>query len=260
MAELLTHKFHTYRRLIWILKAGIILSFFSYVINTIFIRFQVDNFLLSYLMGWALLSWIFILIAAIALRLGRHYLLCLAAPMVLNVIDVIDFEFGVPLSDSVYSSVEMVILGCFGVAALVCYRRYKYTDWGAVHTEINKILILWLKALPVVIAAGTAFRTFVSFFSELSESNVYSYLFGISMLHLIFMYAASYVFRFCSYHRVAIIYIFIQSTVCLIDWYYPIEPDVLDVLLVALVALSFIIFISLYVHVKNHQKIAQPVD
>lgn len=261
MAELLSHEIRNYRRLIWILKAAIILSFFSYVINTIFIRFHVDNFLLSYLLGWGLLNWLFCLISAITLHLGHHYLLCLVAPMMLNVIDIIDFEFGIPLSDSSYSSVEMMILGCTVIAGLICYRKSnKYANKSPAPNGINKLMVLCLKTLPVVIAVGMAFRTFVSFFSDLSESNIYSYVFGSSLLYLIFMYDASYVFRFCSYHRVTIIYIFIQSTVALIDWYYPIDPDVLDVILVALVVLSFIIFISLYVHVKNHQKTALPAD
>jgi hypothetical protein len=71
---------------------------------------------------------------------------------------------------------------------------------------------------------------------------------------LVFMYISSYVFRFCSYHRMFLHYIVINDLINLTDYYYtlPISDWELFILHMSIAGVS--LFIILYLYVKGHSK------
>ena len=66
---------------------------------------------------------------------------------------------------------------------------------------LYKIEIGLLKIIPMILAGIYLSNTILSYFLNI-DLIVLSYIGGISLLPLIFLYLSSYVFRFCIYHRV----------------------------------------------------------
>ena len=82
---------------------------------------------------------------------------------------------------------------------------------------LYKIELLAIKYIPVVIA-------FIYFLSSVLscvniEAPILSYIGGMSLLTIIFLYLTSYVFRFCEYHRLPLHYIVVSDVINYIDYY-----------------------------------------
>ena len=114
----------------------------------------------------------------------------------------------------------------------------------------HKILILFLKYIPIIIATLYFITTLVSMFTPAISL---SWLYGMSLLPLLFLYAASYAFSFCNYHRIFLHYIAIVEVVNWLDWVFkfPIETDIIIIAqLILFIACSFI---ALYLHMNKHE-------
>ena len=71
-----------------------------------------------------------------------------------------------------------------------------------------KLFIVLLKYIPIFIALIYTLNTYAAFIGiEISAANNIA---GISLLTWIFMYIATIVFKFCSYHRMFLYYILIN--------------------------------------------------
>ena len=82
---------------------------------------------------------------------------------------------------------------------------------------LYKVELLAIKYIPVVIA-------FIYFLSSVLscvniEAPILSYIGGMSLLTIIFLYLTSYVFRFCEYHRLPLHYIVVSDVINYIDYY-----------------------------------------
>lgn len=72
---------------------------------------------------------------------------------------------------------------------------------------LYKLFLLLVKWMPVAIAMGILLtNTFAVFEIALDFLYILNILFGNSVSYIIFMYAASYVFKFCNWHRITITY------------------------------------------------------
>lgn len=71
---------------------------------------------------------------------------------------------------------------------------------------------------------------------------------GVSFLPLLFLYLASYVFKFCEYHRMFLHYIAANNLLTLYDFYIglPISNKMLFMVHVALVGLLLFFVLFLY--------------
>lgn len=114
---------------------------------------------------------------------------------------------------------------------------------------LYKILLGLLKVLP----AFTALIYFVNSMLSLCGIEVIflSILGGQSITSLLFILIASYVFKFCSYHRIFIYYIMIIDLLNYIDYYIgiPISTDYFIIVISLLTAIF--LFLSLYLHLKS---------
>lgn len=88
---------------------------------------------------------------------------------------------------------------------------------------------------------------------------ILSYIVGNSILTIVYFYITSYVFRFCSYHRMFMHYTTITWMINIADLYIGIPIGDLPYLLVQLIVAGICLFLILYLYVKSHKR-ATPED
>lgn len=95
-------------------------------------------------------------------------------------------------------------------------------------------------------------RTFSCMFGK--KEVVLSYIGGTSYLVLLSMLLTSYVFDFCSYHRVPLYYILVNNTLVLYDYYVglPIDNKGMLDLNIVLIGGTIILMTILYCKEKRH--------
>ena len=106
---------------------------------------------------------------------------------------------------------------------------------------LKKLLIIFLKVIPMILA-GFAFANTVLAYYEIDTLWMH-YLAGTSVLTLIFLYMASYVFKFCEYHRMFLLYIVICNIIDTIDVYYGLPVGDAEFLILHL----FLMFITMVI-------------
>lgn len=118
--------------------------------------------------------------------------------------------------------------------------------------DLYKIELYLLKVMPILLATIYLVNTVLSYYDIIIP--VLSYIGGLSLIPLVFMYTSSYVFRFCSYHRMFLHYIVVNDLINLTDYYYtlPISDWELFILHMSIAGVS--LFIILYLYVKGHSK------
>lgn len=83
---------------------------------------------------------------------------------------------------------------------------------------------------------------------------VLSYIGGISVIPLIFLYLASYMFRFCEYHRMFLHYIVVTWVINIYDYYYILPLSNLSYLCLQMIIAGISLFIILCLYVKSAKK------
>ena len=118
--------------------------------------------------------------------------------------------------------------------------------------SLYKIELYLLKVMPMLLAAIYLINTVLSYYDIVLPAL--SYIGGLSFIPLLFMYISSYVFRFCSYHRMFLHYIVINDLINLTDYYYtlPVSDWELFILHMSIAGIS--LFIILYLYVKSYSK------
>lgn len=118
--------------------------------------------------------------------------------------------------------------------------------------DLYKIELYLLKVMPMLLAAIYLVNTVLSYYDIIIP--VLSYIGGLSLIPLVFMYTSSYVFRFCSYHRMFLHYIVVNDLINLTDYYctLPISDWELFILHMSIAGVS--LFVILYLYVKGHSK------
>lgn len=119
----------------------------------------------------------------------------------------------------------------------------------------HKVFLLMIKYLPHLIMLIDVLHTFSCMFGR--QEVVLSYIGGTSYLVLLSMLLTSYVFNFCSYHRIPLYYILVNNTLVLYDYYVglPISnKGMLDLNLV-LIGGTIILMTILYCKEKKHGKL-----
>lgn len=118
--------------------------------------------------------------------------------------------------------------------------------------DLYKIELYLLKVMPMLLAAIYLVNTVLSYYDIIIP--VLSYIGGLSFIPLVFMYVSSYVFRFCSYHRMFLHYIVVNNSINLIDYYYTLPISDWKLLILHMSVAGIILFIILYLYVKSHSK------
>lgn len=115
-----------------------------------------------------------------------------------------------------------------------------------------KLFIIVLKYIPSLIALCYILNTVMALFGIYIEplSNIAR----MSLLTWIFLYIATYVFKFCIYHRMFLWYILIDDLLNIIDYYYELPIETSNLLMIHNSIIGIFLFIILYLYVKNHKK------
>lgn len=120
---------------------------------------------------------------------------------------------------------------------------------------LYKIQLYLLKVIPIVMAFICLLNSTLSYFDI--DLPILSYIVGNSLLTIIYFYVTSYVFRFCSYHRMFMHYTTITWIINIIDLYIGIPIGDLPYLLLQLIVAGICLFIILYLYVKSSEKHTQ---
>lgn len=114
---------------------------------------------------------------------------------------------------------------------------------------LYKVEILVLKILPMLLSLLYLIGTILNCFNI--DVSLISYLSGVSLIPLLFMYLSSYVFRFCEYHRMFLHYIAFNMIINCIDWYICIPLNNKEFLTLFLIISCIFLFVILYLYLKS---------
>ena len=117
---------------------------------------------------------------------------------------------------------------------------------------LYKIEIGLLKIIPMILAGIYLSNTILSYFLDI-DLVLLSYIGGISLLPLIFLYLSSYVFRFCIYHRVFLHYISINEIILILDTHIGLPVSDLEYFCLQMSIFGLSLFLFLYLYVKSNK-------
>lgn len=115
---------------------------------------------------------------------------------------------------------------------------------------LYKIILYLIKTVPMVISLMYMINTALSYFCI--DLPIFTYI--IHYIFLLFLYATSYAFKFCSWHRMFIHYILVISTLNIIDYHIgvPLDDRNLYLLYIILTGVFIIITTILRFRVCKH--------
>ena len=93
---------------------------------------------------------------------------------------------------------------------------------------LYKIELRLLKIIPMILAFMALLNSILSYFNI--DLYILSYIGGISIFTMVFLYLSSYVFKFCEYHRMFLHYVVITWIINIINYYIGIPINDLEYL------------------------------
>ena len=114
---------------------------------------------------------------------------------------------------------------------------------------LYKVTVIVLKILPILLAFITLLNSILSYFNI--DLVILSYIGGISLITILFLYVASYSFKFCKYHRMFLHYIVVTWIINIIDLYIGIPINDLEYLCLQMIVAGISLFIILYFYLKR---------
>ena len=118
--------------------------------------------------------------------------------------------------------------------------------------QLYKIELLLLKYIPFILALLHFSNTILSYYNL--EHRIINYLADVSIIPLVFLYISSYVFKFCSYHRIFLHYIVINNLICIYDVYVGIPVTDFNYLILHTLILFIIMLIAVILYVNRNNK------
>lgn len=114
--------------------------------------------------------------------------------------------------------------------------------------NLYKMLLIALKVLPMAISLCYLLNTVFAYIGYNTE--VFSFIGGVSLLPWLFLYLAATVFRFCMYHKIFLIYILVADLINYADYYFDFTTEY-QFLVIHTILFGITIFIALYLHQKR---------
>ena len=106
----------------------------------------------------------------------------------------------------------------------------------------------FLKVIPIILAGLYLLNTVLSYF-ELDYS-VISYMAGIGIIPWLFLLLASYVLRFCEWHRMFLWYIAAHNIICWADYTFGLPVTDWGYVMVHFIVAGIFLFLILYFRLK----------
>ena len=117
---------------------------------------------------------------------------------------------------------------------------------------LHKLLLVTLKVIPMLLALLSLLNTTLSYFGI--DLVIISYIGGVSVLPLVFLYISSYAFKFCEYHRMFLHYVALNWVLNIYDYYIGIPLSDRNLLAMYLMITCIFMFIILYLYLKSKRK------
>ena len=118
---------------------------------------------------------------------------------------------------------------------------------------LYKIELRLLKIIPMILAFTALLNSILSYFNI--DLYILSYIGGISIFTIVFLYLSSYVFKFCEYHRMFLHYVVVTWIINTVDYYIGIPINDLEYLCLQMIIASISLFITLLLYYKTNKKL-----
>lgn len=118
--------------------------------------------------------------------------------------------------------------------------------------RLHKLLLVTLKVIPMLLALVCLLNTVLSYAGI--DLVVLSYIGGVSILPLVFLYISSYAFRFCEYHRMFLHYVAVNWILNIYDYYVGIPLSDRNLLAMYLIITCVFLFMILYLYLRTRKK------
>lgn len=112
--------------------------------------------------------------------------------------------------------------------------------------SLHKIVLCLVKTIPMIVSGIYLLNTILSYFNI--DLELFSYL--VQFLFIGFMYAASYAFRFCAWHRMFIHYILIILILNIVDYHIGIPISDKGMVTLYIIIATVCMFLALYLKLK----------
>ena len=112
----------------------------------------------------------------------------------------------------------------------------------------HKLFIGFLKILPMTMAGLYLLNTVLSYFDI--DWPIISYIASVGLIPWLFILVASYLFRFCEYHRMFLWYIMVNNIICCIDEEYGLPISDRGFFVLHIIIAGIFMFLVLYYHQK----------
>lgn len=114
---------------------------------------------------------------------------------------------------------------------------------------LYKIELYLLKIIPMLLSVNAISNTILSYYDI--DVAIFSYIGGISLLPLIFLYISSYVFKFCAYHRMFLHYILLSDLISIYDYHVGFDVNDSEYLCIHLTITGICLFLVLYLYLNR---------
>lgn len=232
------------------------------LLNTILAYYGIDPSMLSDVGGVSLLTLLFLYLSSIVFEFGICHRLFIHYITIIFILGVIDFYYVIPLDNQGFVILHLVITGLL-LFILVFYKAKemkgvcisktvpKINLMVSSRKNIYKYELLAIKTIPIITVGIYVLRTMFSFMGI--ELPIMSFVGGMSLLMIVFMYLTSVVFKFCAYHRIFIHYITIIWILDTIDLYTEafINMNTRVSIGVLTILTGLTVFIALYLKLKK---------
>ena len=118
---------------------------------------------------------------------------------------------------------------------------------------LYKIELRLLKIIPMILAFTALLNSILSYFNI--DLYILSYIGGISIFTIVFLYLSLYVFKFCEYHRMFLHYVVVTWIINTIDYYIGIPINDLEYLCLQMIIAGISLFIILLLYYKTNKKL-----
>lgn len=124
--------------------------------------------------------------------------------------------------------------------------------YSTVEKSLYKITIFFLRVIPMVMAGLYLLNTVLSYLDI--NVLVISYIAGVGFIPWLFILLSSYMFRFCSYHRMFLWYILVNNIICEIDYSYGLPIDNWNLFILHIIIAGTFLYLILYLKLKCNVK------
>ena len=113
--------------------------------------------------------------------------------------------------------------------------------------KLVKVFRIYLKLIPIVLATLSFLNCVVAYFGLEFKLLAHAFMFFL----ISFIYVASYVLKFCDYHRMFLHYIVVIYIINCIDYYIGIPFNDIEILITTFILTFIMLVITLYLRLKR---------